>query len=132
MSEENVAIMRAAFDAFNRGGIEAALEYFAPEVEVIRPEWIEGGLFRGHDGIRRIASTWTEHFDEFSVPLESVIDAGGDHVVALFTQRGRIRGTGSWIEQPIGWDCQVHDSKIVHVHAYLSWEEALKAAALDE
>jgi ketosteroid isomerase-like protein len=33
MSQENVEILRAALDAFNRGDLEAALKDFAPDFE---------------------------------------------------------------------------------------------------
>ena len=34
MSQENVEIVRAAVDTFNRGGVDAAFEDFAPDFEL--------------------------------------------------------------------------------------------------
>jgi ketosteroid isomerase-like protein len=130
MSEQNVEIVRSTLDAFNRQGVEAALAYFDPKIEWLGPpEWLEAGLYKGHDGIREIASVWTENFDEFRIDLERAIDAG-DHVVALAYQRARIKRSGDRIEQQIGYDWEVREGKGVRVQVYFSWEEALEAAGL--
>jgi hypothetical protein len=45
MSRENVEIVRRTIEAFNHGGIAAALSYFDPEVEWLGPpEWLEERL----------------------------------------------------------------------------------------
>ena len=132
MSQENVEIVRDTIAAFNRGGVEAALEYFDPDIEWLGPpEWLEDRLYEGHDGIRKIAAVWTENFDEYRLDVEKAIDAG-DHVVALVYQRARIKGTGDRIEQPIGYDWEVRDGKGARVQVYFTWEEALEAAGLSE
>jgi ketosteroid isomerase-like protein len=132
MSEQNVEIVRDTIAAFNRGGVEAALEYFDPDLEWIGPpEWLEDRIYRGHDGIRKIASVWTENFDEYRLDIDRVIDAG-DHVVVLLYQRGRIKGSADQIEQPIGYDWEVREGKGTRVGVYFSWDEALKAVGLAE
>ena len=54
MSQENVELVKRSFEAFSRGGIEAALSYFDPEVEW-SPLLEE---FRGHAGIRQVLSEY--------------------------------------------------------------------------
>lgn len=128
---QNVDIVRATIDAFNREGVEAALVYFDPEVEWVGPpEWLEKHLYKGHDGIREIAGVWGENFDEYNLDMEKVIDAGDNHVVALVLQRGLIKGGGGPIEGRIGYDWEVRDGKGVRVQVYFSWEEALQAAGV--
>lgn len=132
MSQSEVTTVREVLAAFNRDGVEAALEYFDPNVEWIGPpEWLEERLYRGHDGIRKVASLWTEHFDEFRLDLDRTIDVG-DHVIAFLYQRARIRGTDDEIEQLVAQDYQVRDGKATRVHVYFSWEAALEAARLAE
>ena|SRR5690242_15826169 len=132
MSQENVEVVQAVFDVFNREGIEAALGYFDPEVEWLGPpEWLEDHLYKGHDGMRRIASVWGENFDEYRLDLERLIDAGDD-VVVLVYQRGRIKGSGDIIEQPIGYEWRIRKGKTVRVQVHFSWEAALEAAGLSE
>ena len=92
MSQENVEVVRDTLAAFNRGGVKAALDYFDPSIEWLGPpEWLEERLYKGHDGIRKIAAVWTENFDNYWLDLEKTIDAG-DRVIALVYQRGRIKG----------------------------------------
>jgi ketosteroid isomerase-like protein len=132
VAEENVEIVRDTLAAFNRGGVEAALDYFDPDIEWLGPpEWLEQRLYKGHDGIRKIAAVWTENFNDYRLDLEKAIDAG-DRVIALVYQRGRIKGSGNEIEQPIGYDWEVRDGKGIRVQVYFSWDEALEAAGLEE
>ena len=132
MSQENVELVKRSFEAFSRGGIEAALSYFDPEVEWIGPpEWLEDHLYKGHDGMRKIASVWGENFDEYRLDLDKAIDAG-DRVVVLACQRGRIKGSSDWMEQQVGYDWEVRNGKGVRVQVYFSWGEALEAAGLEE
>jgi ketosteroid isomerase-like protein len=132
MSQKNVEVVRRTLDAFNRQGVEAALAYFDPEIEWRGPpEWLEAGVYKGHDGIREIASIWTQNFDEFRLDLDKAIDAG-DRVVALVYQRGRIKRSGDLIEQQIGYDWEVRAGKGVRVQVYFSWEQVLEAAGLAE
>jgi uncharacterized protein len=132
MSQENVETVRAVFDVFNREGIEAALGYFDPEVQWLGPpEWLEEHLYKGHEGMRKIASVWGENFDEYRLDLERLIDVGDD-VVVLVYQRGRIKGSGDMIEQPIGYEWRIRKGKTVRVQVHFSWEAALEAAGLSE
>jgi ketosteroid isomerase-like protein len=132
MSRENVELMCRTIDAFNREGVEAALVYMDPAIEWVGPpEWLEASLYKGHDGIRKIASLWDENFDEYRLDLERALDAG-DHVVALVIQRGRIKGSGDQIHQRIGFDWEVRGGKGVRVRVYFSWGEALAVVGLRE
>jgi ketosteroid isomerase-like protein len=133
MSEENVETVRRTFEAFSDGGIDAALEYCDPEIEWwAPPEWLEDRLYRGHEGVRELTAFWTQQFDELQLEPERFIDLGGDHVLALIHQSGRIRGSSDRIEQPFGYLADIGNGKLTQVHAYFSWEAALEAAGLSE
>jgi ketosteroid isomerase-like protein len=80
------------------------------------------------EGLRRCGP---RNFDELRLDLETTLDAG-EHVVALIHQRVHIRGSGSQLEHRVAWYLEVRNGKITRVHTYFSWEEALKAAGLDE
>jgi ketosteroid isomerase-like protein len=61
MSEGNVQIIRAAFEAWEGGGTVSALDFLAPEIEwKVRTDLPDAQLYREHDGIRELMS----HFDE--------------------------------------------------------------------
>jgi uncharacterized protein len=120
-------VVRATLDALNGDGVEAALAYFDPQVEWLAPpEWLEEHLYKGHDGVRRLAGRWHETFDDYRLDLEEIIDAG-DHLVALVTRRGRMKRSGDLLEQRIAYHWNVRHGKAVRLQAYFSWEEALAA-----
>jgi ketosteroid isomerase-like protein len=132
MSEESVDVIRQVVEAFNRGGVEAALRYFDPEINWVGPpEWLEDHLYEGHEGLRRLASQWTENFDEYHLDPERFMDTGDEVVVLLFA-RGRIKGSAIPVDQAVTWVCQVRNGKAAHVQVYFSWEEGLEAAGLSE
>ena len=133
MSEENVELVRGAIEAFSDEGIDAALEYLDPEIEWWAPlEWLEDRLYRGHEGVRELAAFWSQQFDQYQQDAEKFIDLGDDQVLALLHQRGRIKGSGNRIEQPIGYIAHIRGGKLTEVHVYFSWEATLEAAGLRE
>jgi ketosteroid isomerase-like protein len=134
MSQENVDLAYEALAAYDQGGVEAMLEYFDPNVELVAPpQWPDDRVGRGHDGVRKVFAAWAGRFDDFRFgPPERIIDAGADRVVVLFTQHGRIKGSDAELEQPIGLVVDGLEGKAIRWRAYLSWEEALTSAGLEE
>ena len=53
MSQENVEVLRAGFDAFNRGDYDSWVGAFAEDVEVHDlADTPDTGVFHGHAGVR--------------------------------------------------------------------------------
>jgi ketosteroid isomerase-like protein len=128
VSGNNTKVVRLALEAFNRGGVDAALQYLDPDIEWWGPpEWLEERLYRGHDGVRRLASFWTQTFDEYRLDLDDASESGNT-VLALCHQRGRMKGTGDHIEDPIAYVWEVRNGKATRVDVYFSWEAAVDAA----
>jgi ketosteroid isomerase-like protein len=61
MSQENVDLVRRAYDTFNRRDLDAFLELMDPDVEFIPFERAleGGGAYHGHSGVR---NWWTDSF----------------------------------------------------------------------
>jgi len=130
VSDADVELIRAMFEVFNRGGVDAALPYFDEEVEWIAPpDWLYDPIYRGHEGLRRLASQWTAIFDDYQLLPQRFLPAD-DHLVVLITQRGRMKPSGDLIEQPIGYNWHIRDGKTVRVKVHFSWEAALEEAGL--
>jgi ketosteroid isomerase-like protein len=130
MSQADVEVVCNAIAAFELAGVEGALRYFDPTIEwVAPPEWPEDRLYEGYDGLRTVASVWTENFEEFGLGLETAVEVG-DHVLALIIQRGRIKGSSHELEHRVAWDCEVRNGTVARVHPYFSWEEGLEAVGL--
>jgi ketosteroid isomerase-like protein len=52
MSQENVELARKAFEAWNRGDVDAFVQTFDPNVELYLPEGgLNVGVRRGHEEI---------------------------------------------------------------------------------
>ena len=133
MSQENVEVLRKAWDAVN-SDVETMLALFPEDcIWYPFPEWPDGPEARtGHDGIREIMASWTDNFDDFSVVLHDTRDLG-DRIVGLGEQTARIRGSGAPIRQPIGQLCShFRNGMIGEVRFFLTWKEALEAAGLSE
>jgi hypothetical protein len=63
-------------------------EALAPDAEWIPPSEASAGVrsvYRGREEFAEFMRTWTEDFEDYSVWLEEMIDAGGDRVVGRFT-----------------------------------------------
>ena len=75
-------MVRASIEAFNSGGIEAALEFFHPEVEwETTGMFVEAGTYRGHDGVRRYLGAFNEEFD---APRFDVTEVLHEHDPAVY------------------------------------------------
>ena len=131
MPERSADRLRGLLDAFDSGGVEAVLTYVDPEIAwYAPPEWLEDRIYRGHDGIRKLASHWAGNFDDYHLDLERVFELDADRAVALVYQRGRIKGGGAQVEQPVGYVAEFRDEKLIRMDVYFSWEAALDAAGL--
>ena len=87
MSEENVETVRAAYEAFTRGHLDAVAEHFAEDVEWETSKSLPlGGLVRGREAVIGNFAQIPSYWSSFSVEPEEYIDAG-DHVVVTGVQR---------------------------------------------
>ena len=139
MSGENVEVVRRAFEEFKAGlarGDPAApfdLGLNAPDAEWVLPPSSPGfrQVYRGRAGFLEFIETWTEDF-EWSIELESVIDAGDDRVVGVFHQRATGKGSGVPVELHMGLLYELRDGRIIRMTNFLDPAEALEAAGLSE
>ena len=134
MSQENVEVVRAAYEAFARGGLDRHMEHFSDDVDyraiVGAPDDI--GPIRGKDTLRALLQDWVDMFDGFRMELLDLIDAGEDTVVALERFGGRAKRSGVETDQTLGDVFTIRDGKIVRVREYPSLEVALEAVGLRE
>ena len=131
MSEENVEIIRAAIDAFNRGDVDAAFKAVIPDFEYdqTRAVGIDRGVFN-LEQFRSLLTTFTDSWESFTIDADELIDAG-EGVVMPFTNvaRGRdgieVQARGIWV-----WT--IRDGSIVRACLFQDRQEALEAAGVSE
>jgi ketosteroid isomerase-like protein len=133
VSQENVEVVRSAFQAFGVSGADAALSFFSPDVVWYPTDrWLDDSAYRGHDGMRTLMAAFSENFDDFRYDVHDIREAQ-ERVVALVDMVGRIRHSGTEVSQRLGFVVSnFHDGRFGEVRAFPSWPDALKAVGLEE
>ena len=135
MSQENVELLRAAWEAWERGDMEAIFAFYDPEIVWDQTHYGPGGvsgIYHGHDGIRRFFREWLEPFESYYAHPQEFIDAGEDVVVQL-RQGGRGKQSGVEVEMPPYWQVyRLRDGRAVRIEVYATQADALKAVGLAE
>jgi ketosteroid isomerase-like protein len=142
MSQENVQIVRRLFhvylEALDRGDLNMWFDSddLADDFEWVMPRG--GGLglpptYRGREAFREFMQTWTQDaFQDWSVEVERLIDAGSNRVVAFLHQRAIGRESGVPVELHMATLYELEDGRIVRMRHFLDREDALKAVGLSE
>jgi ketosteroid isomerase-like protein len=134
MSQENLELLRAAFEEFLAGGRDWGTELLDHQIVWDSSEFTlidMGGVYHGREGVQQFWRDWLAAWE--TVQFEYRLVDAGDRVVALVNQRMRGRSTG--IEVPFGEYAHVYtfrDGLIVHWKLYLSQSEALDAVGHPE
>jgi ketosteroid isomerase-like protein len=134
MSQENVEIVKAAYEAFARGGLDRWIEHFADDVywRVIEGDIDDFGPMHGKDAVRAWLQDWIDMFDGFRMEPIELIDAGGDTVVAVQRYGGRAKLSGVETDQTEAEVFTIRDGKIAQCCEYRTRHDALEAAGLSE
>jgi ketosteroid isomerase-like protein len=139
MSQENVEICRRGWEAFEAGmargdpGIVFDSGVFAADAEWRPPRGFPGPeVFRGREGFVEFMHTWTEDFEDFTLRLERLIDAGDDRVVGLFHHKAIGRASGVPVEVHQGLVYELKDGLVIRCQNYLDHASALEAVGLRE
>jgi ketosteroid isomerase-like protein len=132
MSEENVELAAAFFDAYNARDSEAVDRLLDPDAEITTLTGKAGLPTRWGRGTTK---EYLDQLDETLADLRVEIEAyreRGEHVVAL----GLIRGTGKASHVEVANDFAavflVRNSRFVRLDTYGDWKAALEAAGLPE
>jgi ketosteroid isomerase-like protein len=132
MSEENLQVVRAGFDAFSRGDMPAMLELFDPSVVFIPlPDAPDFQSFHGHEGLLQGIAQTIGIWDDFSVELREMRDFD-DHVLASVRWWGRGPSSGIQMETDVYALVTLSKGKIVRWQFFASEQQALEAAGLSE
>jgi ketosteroid isomerase-like protein len=133
MSQENVEIVRRAFEAFAQAGPEAVIEYADPEIELWLPSGLiqAAGTYRGRPAVLDWMREWAEAWEEIDYTAEEFTEAG-DTVVVSVLYDGRGTGSGVRIEGRFWYLMKLRSGKLVRWELYPERTQALEAAGLRE
>ena len=131
MSQENVELVRRAWEAHARHDNETALRLYASdiEVEVIGLSGLE--VYYGRDGVRDWFRDMLGPLTDLATTVDEWIDAGDD-VIAVLRATGRGRKSGVPVEQREFHVWTVRDEQLRRLRIYQTREEALEAVGLAE
>jgi ketosteroid isomerase-like protein len=133
MSEENVEIIRRAYEAYDRGDRDAFVADIAPECEYVAAGTVPGrtGTYRGPEGYKKFVAWLDEEFSDSHAELDAIIDAG-DSVVVGATLRGRGRQSGIPATFTFWQVWAFANGQIVGGQGFANKAQALEAAGLSE
>jgi ketosteroid isomerase-like protein len=133
MSQENVEIVRQAYEAFNRRDSEGMVADFADGFEYVSTGALPDarGVYRGPEGWTDFVGWLRSEFESPRVEINDLSEAG-DQVLAAVTLRGRGKQSGVDTSWDVWHLWTVQDSKLARGHGFTSKTDALEAAGLRE
>ena len=131
MSQENVELVRAGYEAFNRRDFDAALAT-AHDSVTWKPFFsVETKLLSGKEEIRKAWTRQTEALD-LRIHLLELRALDATRVLAVGKWTGRGAGSGASVAQENAQVFTVEEGKLRSVETFASKRDALEAIGLTE
>jgi len=122
--------VRRAYAALAAGDIETAMASFAPDIEMVNPEYaIESGVRRGLDSMREGLQNLYEQFNYESLEILE-IDEGPNGLLVVARLRATGRASGVPIDETFTHVFGLRDGQVVNYRWFRTREEGLEAAGL--
>jgi ketosteroid isomerase-like protein len=128
MSQENVEIVREAWDAYSRGDYGRVAGFHDAHIVVVT---LEDGAVYGNDAVVANYKRWNEAWEEAEQPLEEVI-GHGDRVFLAARFHARGRASGVEVDTRLYEVYTLRDGKVLRIDEYEHRAEALEAAGLSK
>src|ERR1700730_2585026 len=130
MSQENVEIVRSAYEAVNAGKPDYSI--FDPAlIYHPRADEPDPSAHVGRDAFERLLDGFLESFRDLRFDVLELIDVG-DRVIASTMIHGRGAASGASVEDAYVVVYRLRDGLVVEGWEYRTEQEALKAAGLSE
>ena len=133
MSEANVELVRRGYELFAASGDfvgEIAAPGFVWDMSKFAG-WPEQQLYEGAEETSRFLREWTEPWEDWTLEVESLHDAG-DRVVAVMRQQGRSRTTGMQVDMSFAQVWTIAGGTMTRMEMYADPDEALRAVGFGE
>jgi ketosteroid isomerase-like protein len=128
-----IAQLRAAYAAFNRGDMDAAVQSLDPQIEWNEPpEFPGGGVYYGREAVKQYLAKSRAGWSEGSSEPVQLIPAG-NRIVVFVHARFRSKDSSQWQEVNLADVYTVRDNKIIAMRAFADRQQGLRwAGAADE
>jgi ketosteroid isomerase-like protein len=131
MSQENVEVVRTAYEAFERGAMDMVSRLHDPAIEwQTSAEDPDAATHRGRVAVRRYIEGYMETFPGFRAELEECTPAPDSRVFTTVRYTGRARASGMDMDWRQSVVYTIHAGLIVRAEEYFDRAEALEAAGL--
>jgi ketosteroid isomerase-like protein len=130
VSQENVEVVKAAFDAWNAGDMDRLRDMYDPNVVMQTvADWPEPGPYVGREAIMRQWEQMRATFDADALELIDFIDSG-DRVAVRLIWRGA--GQGPELNMEMTNVLTVRNGRIVGLEYFWDHTKALATMGLEE
>jgi ketosteroid isomerase-like protein len=132
LSRDDEERLRRGYEAFNEGGVDAILQWLAPEITVHdRESGPDRDTHHGLIGVKQLFESTMEAFDQFELePLEFI--EVGDRMVVVLLQRARGRGSGVVLESEVAHVWMMGEGIPAGMRIYGGKEQALAAVRAEQ
>jgi ketosteroid isomerase-like protein len=129
MSQENINTVRDSAAAFNRGDLDAWLEFWTDDIDYRAAEGApdDPGPIQDKDALRAYVQDWRDTFDDFALEPVELNEAGEDTVVGVMKVSGRAKLSGVATDLTHAFLYTFRDGQIARGREYWTRDEALEA-----
>jgi hypothetical protein len=126
--DQRIAILRAAYAAFNRGDIAAAVQSLDENIDWTEPtEFPGGGTYHGREGAKQYLTNSRASVAEVISEPEQFIPAG-DRIVVFVHARVRPKNSSIWQEVRLADVYLFRDLTPIQMRAFANRQSALQWA----
>lgn len=108
-----------------------AREWIDPDIESSAAGGVQGGTYRGIDGLIEMVRGFTSAFSELTTEIEDVIEESEHSLVATVRYRGRGAASGAPVDEVYVWAQRFEDGKAIRYVIDRDREAAMRAAGLE-
>ena len=125
-------VVRSYFRTFGSGGVDAAAEFWDPDIEwrAMESAADDVGVIRGRDALRHYYQDWIDTLADLRAEVEEILFEADDRVAVVVRNSGRGRASGAAAEGRYYVACVVRSGRIVTGREYATREQALAAVRL--
>jgi ketosteroid isomerase-like protein len=133
MSQENVELVRRAYQLVNDGLEFLPRELFDPAYEFDARDVVPSyGVIRGYEAVKAALLEYWQTFEDFSLELKEVVHADEERVVTAVRDGGRIQDSDAEVWNDLFHVWTFRDGKVIRVSSHNEKNRALEAAGLSE
>jgi ketosteroid isomerase-like protein len=129
LEQAMAAIMRDAYEAYNKGSFDAVKALLDPDVVLYEePEMPDATIRHGPDGVEQYFQEGAERWQTFELEMDQVVQVAEQVIVVTGVMRGRGSLSGAAVESPFGHVYELANWRAKRITFYFDPEKAIAAA----